>query len=153
MDDNDMAYISQGIDSANDESMGRPHGDHPEYSGYQGTRTPYVRRQRPRKSAEAIDNLEEDDNYSSANYCHDSNVSVGGTGPFSGRMYSRSRANVGRMQRTSQYARYLEIPKGKRQIFASQERARQVRSRAWLVAIFTILLIALVLVLSLAARS
>lgn len=137
MDDNDISYIPQDSRVEPTPPLNRK---------------PYVRRERPRRSAEAIDNLEEDDNYSSANYCHDSNVSVGGTGPFSGRVYSKSRANVGRMQRTSHYARYLEIPKGKRQIFASQERARQVRSRAWLVAIFAILLVALVLVLSLAAQ-
>lgn len=136
MDDNDTLYTSH-----------QPYG-----SGLDGTRRPYVRRQRPRKSAEAIDNLDEDDSYSSANYCHDSNISVGGSAPFSGRVYSKSRANIGRMQRTSQYARYLEIPKGKRQIFASQERARQVRSRAWLVAILAVLFLALVLVLSLAAN-
>lgn len=136
MDDNDMLYMSH---QSHDSAYGSP-------------RKPYVRKQRPRKSAEAIDNLDEDDGYASANYCHDSNISVGGSAPFSGRVYSKSRANIDRMQRTSQYARYLEIPKGKRQIFASQERARQVRSRAWVVAILAVLFLALVLVLSLAAQ-
>lgn len=105
------------------------------------TRTPYVRKPRPRKTQEAIDDLA-DDNTPSATYAHDSNVAVGGVTPLAGRPYSRSRSDMGKLQRDLHYGQYLEIPKGKRQIFASRERSRQIRSRI----VIGVILVVLVLV-------
>lgn len=143
MDDNDMTYDSQ------DGSFVRNGGSHDTHTSYYAaSRKPYVRQPRPRRTAEAIDNLEEDDTYATS-YAHDSNVSVRGASPLSGRVYSRSRSDMGKLQRNLHYGQYLEIPKGRREIFTSKNRSRQIRARLWLVAIVSLLVIILVLTLSL----
>ena len=89
-------------------------------------RTPYVRKPRPRKTQEAINDLEQDESYAQG-FTHDSNVTVRGRNPLSGTAYSRSRANMSQLQRDLHYGQYLEIPKGKRSIFSSRERSAAIR--------------------------
>lgn len=103
-------------------------------------RTPYVRKPRPRKTQEAINDLEQDESYAQG-FTHDSNVTVRGRNPLSGTAYSRSRANMSQLQRDLHYGQYLEIPKGKRSIFSSRERSAAIRSRAILAAIVIVLII------------
>ncbi|MGN8689302.1 hypothetical protein ACTND8_05280 [Atopobiaceae bacterium HCP3S3_F7] len=109
---------------------------------------PYIRQPKPRKTAEAIDDLGEDESYS-AGFAHDSNIAVGGSLPLSGQPYRRSRADMGKLQRDLHYGQYLEIPKGRRQIFASRERERQIRSRIAAVVVIAVLLLAILLILRL----
>jgi len=109
---------------------------------------PYIRQPKPRKTAEAIDDLGEDESYS-AGFAHDSNIAVGGSLPLSGQPYRRSRADMGKLQRDLHYGQYLEIPKGRRQIFASRERERQIRSRIAAVVVIAVLLLATLLILRL----
>ena len=109
---------------------------------------PYIRQPKPRKTAEAIDDLGEDESYS-AGFAHDSNIAVGGSLPLSGQPYRRSRADMGKLQRDLHYGQYLEIPKGRRQIFASRERERQIRSRIAAVVVIVVLLLAILLILRL----
>jgi hypothetical protein len=63
-----------------------------------------------------------------SDYTHDSGIAIGGGGPLSGASYRRSRSEMKRLQRDLHYGQYLEIPKGRRSIFASQERARRTKS-------------------------
>ena len=109
---------------------------------------PYIRQPKPRKTAEAIDDLGEDESYS-AGFAHDSNIAVGGSLPLSGQPYRRSRADMGKLQRDLHYGQYLEIPKGRRQIFASRELERQIRSRIAAVVVIVVLLLATLLILRL----
>ena len=109
---------------------------------------PYIRQPKPRKTAEAIDDLGEDESYS-AGFAHDSNIAVGGSLPLSGQPYRRSRADMGKLQRDLHYSQYLEIPKGRRQIFASRERERQIRCRIAAVVVIVVLLLATLLILRL----
>jgi hypothetical protein len=102
-------------------------------------RTPYVRRPRPRKTQEAINDLEQDETYAQG-FTHDSNVTVKSRNPLSGTVYSRSRGSMPQLQRSLHYGQYLEIPKGRRQIFSSRERSAAIKSRA-LTAIIVIILI------------
>ncbi len=102
--------------------------------------TPYIHKARPRKTQEAINDLEEDETFS-AGFTHDSNVTVGSRNPLSGRAYNRSRGGVAQLQRDLHYGQYLEIPKGKRQIFSSRERHAAVRSRATIAIIMIVLVI------------
>ena len=118
MDDNDIKHSTDGIES----------------------RVPYVRKPRPRKTQEAINDLEEDETFS-AGFTHDSNVTVGSRNPLSGRAYNRSRGGVAQLQRDLHYGQYLEIPKGRRQIFSSRERHAAVRSRATIAIIMIVLVI------------
>ena len=107
-------------------------------------RTPYVRKPRPRKTQEAINDLEQDESYAQG-FTHDSNVTVRGRNPLSGTAYRRSRANMSQLQRDLHYGQYLEIPKGKRSIFSSRERSAAIRSRAILAAIVIVLIIVAIL--------
>lgn len=102
-------------------------------------RTPYVRKPRPRKTQEAINDLEQDETYAQG-FTHDSNVTVSGRNPLSGTVYSRSRQKMPQLQRDLHYGQYLEIPKGRRQIFSSRERSAAIKSRA-ITAIIVIILI------------
>jgi len=118
MDDNDITYNTESIEN----------------------RTPYVRKPKPRKTQEAINDLEQDETYASG-FTHDSNITVRGRNPLSGSAYSRSRTNMTKLQRDLHYGQYLEIPKGRRQIFSSRERSAAIRSRAAIAAILIVLLI------------
>ena len=102
-------------------------------------RKPYVPKTRPRRTQEAINDLAEDETFATG-FTHDSNVTVGSRNPLSGRAYNRSRGGVAQLQRDLHYGQYLEIPKGKRQIFSSRERSAAVRSRA-IIAIIMIVLV------------
>ena len=106
-------------------------------------RTPYVRKPRPRKTQEAINDLEQDESFAQG-FTHDSNVTVRGRNPLSGTAYSRSRANMTQLQRDLHYGQYLEIPKGRRTIFSSRERSAAIRSRAITAAILVVLLVVLI---------
>lgn len=84
-------------------------------------RTPYVRQRTPRRTQEAIDDLAEDDN--PIEYAHESNVAVGGV--LGDRKYRRARSEITQFQKNNRYGQYLEIPKGRRSIFAKRERSRR----------------------------
>jgi len=103
-------------------------------------RTPYVRKPRPRKTQEAINDLEQDETYAQG-FTHDSNVTVRSRNPLSGTVYSRSRGSMPQLQRSLHYGQYLEIPKGRRQIFSSRERSAAIRSRALTAVIVVILIV------------
>ena len=110
------------------------------YGSSDSYRTPYVRRQRPRRTQEAINDLEIDESYAQS-FTHDSNVTVKGRNPLSGSVYSRSRANMPQLQRDLHYGQYLSIPKGRRQIFQSRDRTAAIRTRAITSLIIVILII------------
>lgn len=101
----------------------------------------YVRRRAPHRSQGTVDDLT-DDSVPHASYTHDSNIAVGGSTPLSGMAYRRSRSNMSRVKSGSRYGQYLEIPKGRRSIFASRERARRRRSVLALAAVVTLLILA-----------
>ena len=97
----------------------------------------YVRKRTPHRSQGTLDDLTAEDSESSATYTHDSNISVGGATPLSGMEYRRARNNMSRVK-GSRYGQYLEIPKGRRSIFASRERARRRNS---VLALFVVMLL------------
>ena len=103
--------------------------------------TPYVRQRPAHRSVEPIDDLaqEPDD----AGYVtHDSDFTVPG-GAISGRAYRRSRAEGAQLRRDLHYGQYLEIPKGRRDIFASRERRTRIKTA---VALFVVLAVLAVVV-------
>ena len=102
-------------------------------------RVPYVRKRPPRRTIEAIDDLAGSD--SPAVYTHESDISVGGM-VQDGR-YRRARAEITHFQKNNRYGQYLEVPKGRRSIFAKQERSRRRRS-----ALGAILVVALLAVIA-----
>lgn len=101
-------------------------------------RSTYVRQRAPRRTQEAIDDLAEDD--SPVEYAHESNVTIGGS--IGDRKYRRARSDISQFQKNNRYGQYLEIPKGRRSIFASRERARRRRSVLALIAVIALLVFA-----------
>ena len=101
----------------------------------------YVRQRTPHRSQGTVDDLNEE-SVPHANYTHDSNIAVGGATPLSGMAYRRSRSNMSRVKSGTRYGQYLEIPKGRRSIFASRERARRRRSVLALIAVIILLVFA-----------
>lgn len=101
----------------------------------------YVRKRTPHRSQGTVDDLN-DESVPSATYTHDSNISVGGATPLSGMAYRRARSNMSRVKNSTRYGQYLEIPKGRRTIFASRERARRRNSVLALVVVVMLLVLA-----------
>ena len=103
----------------------------------------YVRKRTPHVSQGTLNDLG-DESTPSVTYTHDSNISIGGTTPLSGMAYRRARSRIARVNNT-RYGQYLEIPKGRRTIFASRERARRRNSVLALFAVIILLAIAAIL--------
>ena len=106
--------------------------------------TPYVRQRPTHRSVEPIDDLAQDPDDSEL-VTHDSDFTVRG-GAFSGRAYRRSRAQGAQLRRDLHYGQYLEIPKGRRDIFASRERRTRIRTALALFAVLAVLAIVVFLV-------
>ena len=107
----------------------------------------FIRRRAPHHTQDAIDDIAQDGN-SIGEYTHDSNVSIRGNvrgGAFSGMPYRRARSGIDQVK-SGKYGRYLEIPKGRRSIFVSQEQQKRRRSALSLVAIIVFLVIAFLIV-------
>ena len=99
--------------------------------------TPSVRQRPAHRSVEPIDDLAEDDE-GSIPFTHDSDYTVGGSA-LSGRAYRRSRAEGQQLRRDLHYGQYLEIPKGRRDIFVSRERKTRVKTFFALVVVLALL--------------
>lgn len=107
----------------------------------------FIRQRAPHHTQDAIDDIAQDGS-SIGEYTHDSNVSIRGNvrgGAFSGMPYRRARSSIDQVK-SGKYGRYLEIPKGRRSIFVSQEQQKRRRSALSLIAIIVFLAIALLIV-------
>ncbi|MBM6676149.1 hypothetical protein H6A07_05270 [Olsenella uli] len=102
---------------------------------------PYVRQRPAHRSVEPIDDLAQDPDEDGL-VTHDSDFTVRG-GALSGRAYRRSRAEGEQLRRDLHYGQYLEIPKGRRDIFASRERRTRIKTA---VALFVVLAVLAVVV-------
>lgn len=100
-------------------------------------RTPYVRQRPAHRSVEPIDDfaLEEDEPES---FAHDSAFTTRGSA-LSGRAYRRSRAEGAQLRRDLHYGQYLEIPKGRRDIFVSRERKTRIKTAVAAIVVLAIL--------------
>ena len=104
------------------------------------TPEPYVRKRPAHRTVEPIDDLA-DDVDETASVTHDSDYTVPGSA-LSGRAYRRSRAEGQQLRRDLHYGQYLEIPKGRRDIFVSRERKTRVKTFIALVAVLALLAVA-----------
>ena len=100
---------------------------------------PYVRKRPVHQSMGTIDD------YANAqdeipNVTHDSGYTNPGT-PISGRSYKRSRAQGEQLRRDLHYGQYLEIPKGRRDIFASREKNTRIKTAVALLALIVVLVL------------
>lgn len=125
------------------EEARRPEGEPTTHAPLQqepAQHTPYQRKHATHRTQPAIDDLAQD-GQSSELYTHDSNIAIKGGSPLSGREYRRSRSGMPQLQRSVHYGQYLEVPKGRRAIFASQERKRRRNSLITLVVVIVVLAI------------
>ncbi len=102
---------------------------------------PYVRQRPAHRSVEPIDDLAQEPDDAGL-VAHDSDFTVRG-GALSGRAYRRSRAEGAQLRRDLHYGQYLEIPKGRRDIFASRERRTRIKTA---IALFVVLAVLAVVV-------
>mgnify|MGYP006964804853 CR=1 FL=1 len=122
----------------------RPQQAQPQHTPTPEYRQRYVRQRAPHRTQAAINDLEQDVSYPDG-YTHNSNITVGGGAFSGGAKYRRGRGSMDRIQK-GQYGRYLEIPKGRRSIFASRERARRRRSILSLIVVVALLVIVAVII-------
>ena len=99
--------------------------------------TPYVRTPKKRITADPIND------YAQAGvdvdaYTHESDFTAD-AGRMSGKGYRRSRSEMKQLKRNLQYGQYLEIPKGRRDIFAKRERMTRFKSLLAAVVVLAIL--------------
>lgn len=99
--------------------------------------TPYVRKRPAHRSVEPIDDLALEEGEPES-FAHDSGYTVRG-GALSGRGYRRSRAQGEQLRRDLHYGQYLEIPKGRRDIFVSRERRTRVKTAIALIVVIAVL--------------
>ena len=98
---------------------------------------PFVRQRPAHRSVEPIDDFAHDDDLPT-NIAHDSGFTTGGS-LLSGQGYRRSRADSKQLRRDLHYGQYLEIPKGRRDIFASRERKTRLKTFFALVLVLAVL--------------
>ena len=132
----DATAAQQPLDAA--EPQAAPEEEATSYDDLAPRRTSFTRQHTPRRTQEAIDDLAEDDNPIS--YAHESNVAVGSV--IGDRSYRRARSDISQFQKNNRYGQYLEIPKGRRSIFAKRERARRRKSTIAAVVVVGLLAVA-----------
>lgn len=98
---------------------------------------PYVRQRPAHRSVEPIDDLAQEDDEPEV-ITHDSAFTTRG-GVLSGRGYRRSRAEGEQLRRDLHYGQYLEIPKGRRDIFASRERKTRIKTLVAAIVVLAVL--------------
>lgn len=105
----------------------------------------YVREPVPHRTQAAINRMDEDDFESSIDYSHESGYTTRRGSAFSGSGYRRSRADEQRFKKDLKYGQYLEVPKGRRDLFASQRQQRTRIVAIVLALVAVLLVVALVL--------
>ena len=99
-----------------------------ESEGSAPTSARFVRSSTPRRTVEPVDRLEEDEAEAAIEYVHDSDYHTTTFRPISGLEYRRQQQELGKFREGRRYGQYLEIPKGRRTIFAHEERGRRIKS-------------------------
>lgn len=100
----------------------------------------YTRPRAPHKTQPAINDDAADGTYSPEGYAHDSNIAIGGGMLSGGHSYRRARKSRSSIQQ-GRYGQYLEVPKGRRSIFASRDRMRRRRSLFSIIAVILVFVV------------
>lgn len=121
-----------------DESYQSATNDQPYDGGQRTSSAPYVRTHPAHRSVEPIDDFANQADDIDQYVAHDSDYTIRGNA-FEGASYRRSRAQQSRLRRDLHYGQYLEIPKGRRDIFISRERRSRVKTFVALVVLLAVL--------------
>ena len=125
-------YEDAKIPQVDDEPM-------PEAPRHQAPEHPAYVRQRPaHRSVGTVSDFDDSGKEAPTSIAHDSGYT--NRGPLVGaNSYRRSRSDAEKLRRDLHYGQYLEIPKGRRDIFASRERKMRIRSVVALIAVIVVL--------------
>jgi hypothetical protein len=104
---------------------------------------PFVRTPTPHRTQPPVNDL--DDDLYSSEYTHDSSYVNHKGSPLASGAYRRSRNEMPQLQKQLHYGQYLEMPKGRRSIFASREMQR--RHRGIVVAVVVLVVLVLVAII------
>ena len=99
---------------------------------------PYVRQRPAHRSVGTVSDYDDAGEVAPAQMAHDSGYTNRGS-LMSGGAYRRSRSDAKKLRRDLHYGQYLEIPKGRRDIFVKRERKSNIKTFLALVAIIAIL--------------
>ena len=105
----------------------------------------------PHKTQPAINDDAADGTYSPEGYAHDSNIAIGGGVLSGGHSYRRARKSRSSMQQ-GRYGQYLEVPKGRRSIFASRDRMRRRRSLFSIIAVILVFVVIAIVIVQMVSR-
>ena len=111
----------------------------------------YTRPRAPHKTQPAINDDAADGTYSPEGYAHDSNIAIGGGVLSGGHSYRRARKSRSSIQQ-GRYGQYLEVPKGRRSIFASRDRMRRRRSLVSLIAVILVFVVIAIVIVQMVSR-
>ncbi len=111
----------------------------------------YTRPRTPHKTQPAINDDAADGTYSPEGYAHDSNIAIGGGVLSGGHSYRRARKSRSSMQQ-GRYGQYLEVPKGRRSIFASRDRMRRRRSLFSIIAVILVFVVIAIVIVQMVSR-
>ncbi len=99
---------------------------------------PYVRQRPAHRSVGTVSDYDDAGEAAPARTAHDSGYTNRGS-LVSGGAYRRSRSDAKKLRRDLQYGQYLEIPKGRRDIFVKRERTARIKTALALVVVIAIL--------------
>ena len=99
---------------------------------------PYVRQRPAHRSVGTVSDYDDAGEASPAQTAHDSGYTNRGS-LMSGGAYRRSRSDAKKLRRDLHYGQYLEIPKGRRDIFVKHERATRIKTFLALVVVIAVL--------------
>lgn len=102
---------------------------------------PYVRQRPAHRSVGTVSDFDSSGEEYPAQVAHDSDFT--NRGPLvGGNSYKRSRSDAEKLRRDLHYGQYLEIPKGRRDIFVKRERRTNVKTFLALVLVVVVLAVA-----------
>jgi hypothetical protein len=106
----------------------------------QAQHAPYVRQRPAHRSVGTVSDYDDAGEAAPAQTAHDSGYTNRGS-LMSGGAYRRSRSDAKKLRRDLHYGQYLEIPKGRRDIFVKRERATRIKTFLALVVVIAVLAI------------
>lgn len=106
----------------------------------QAAPAPYVRQRPAHRSVGTVSDYDEAGEAAPARTAHDSGYTNRGS-LVSGGAYRRSRSDAEKLRRDLHYGQYLEIPKGRRDIFVKRERTTRIKTALALIVVIAVLAI------------
>ena len=99
---------------------------------------PYVRQRPAHRSVGTVSDYDDAGEVAPTQMAHDSGYTNRGS-LMSGGAYRRSRSDAKKLRRDLHYGQYLEIPKGRRDIFVKRERTTRIKTFLALVVVVVVL--------------